>query len=117
MYKNPGKRLKSIARFILWLSIILNTFLSLGAYSSSLIETGTKGNIVGVILFIVIGALIGALIGWLLSIFLYALGELIEDTHAMRKDLHRIEYRLAHMPTVQGSTEEANIEEDEAEEE
>ena len=82
MFNNPGKKLKSLAKLIFWLAIVLNVLLFLGIYGGMVSEAGTDGDALALIVSIVLGLLIGALIGWLSSILLYAFGELIEDIHS-----------------------------------
>ena len=113
MFSNPGKKLKSLAKLIFWLAIVLNVLLFLGIYVTMVNEAGTDGNILAFIVFVVLGLLIGALIGWLSSILLYAFGEVIEDIHSMRKQINRIEYRLSKIPMVQEVREETYVEDDE----
>lgn len=114
MYKNPGKKLKSLARFILWIAIILNVLIFIGIYLGAVEEIGRQSTI-ALVLFIALGVVIGMLLGWLASIILYAFGELVEDTHSIRKELNRIDYKLSKIPIiqVQGEIEETYIEDDE----
>lgn len=113
MFNNPGKKLKSLAKLIFWLAIVLNVLLFLGIYGTAVVEEGAKGSALALFVFVALGLLIGALIGWLSSILLYAFGELIEDIHSMRKQINRIEYRLSKIPIIQGTIEEDYIEDDE----
>ena len=112
MFNNPGKKLKSLAKFIFWLSIILYTLAAVGAYLNE-VEINSTGSTIGLIIVAVLGVLIGLLIGWLSSILVYAFGELIEDVHSMRKKISRIEYKLSKIPVFQGEIDESYIEDDE----
>ena len=112
MFNNPGKKLKSLAKFIFWLSIILYTLAAVGAYLNE-VEINSPGSTIGLIIVAVLGVLIGLLIGWLSSILVYAFGELIEDVHSMRKKISRIEYKLSKIPVFQGEIDESYIEDDE----
>lgn len=106
MFNNSGKKLKSLAKFIFWLAIILNILIFIGIYLGAVEEIGS-GSPIAFVLFIALGVVIGMLVGWLSSIILYAFGELVEDTRSIRKTLNRIDYKLSKIPIIQGQIEEA----------
>ena len=113
MFNNPGKKLKSLAKVIFWLSIIIYTLAAVGAYLNEVEINSASGSTIGLIIVAVLWVLIGLLIGWLSSILVYAFGELIEDVHSMRKKISRIEYKLSKIPVFQGEIDESYIEDDE----
>ena len=81
MFNDPGKKVKNLAEFILWFTMLLLGFIGF------LIAKGLNAN---ELFFIAVDILLGAVIGWLISITLYAFGEMVEDTHATREAVEKI---------------------------
>ena len=87
MFDNPGQKLKKLAKFVFWLLAILNVIviLVIGALPS---ENGMKLGVTGILLLLV-WLVIGTVIAWLVSVSVYAFGELTDDNHAMRMMIAR----------------------------
>ena len=81
MFNDPGQKVKNLAEFILWFMMLLLGFIG---YLIGRVLGATE------IFFIAVGILLGAVIGWLISITLYAFGEMVEDTHATREAVEKI---------------------------
>ena len=79
MFKNPGGKLKALAKVFFWLQILLFTvggiyIMSLGDFEEAL--------------FFLLGILaigVGVLIAWLSTIMLYAFGELVESNTQIKE--------------------------------
>lgn len=82
MFKKPGEKLKTLAEFIFGILAVVVVIVGYILFLSS--GGGIKRGSVEIILGIV-GIVIGIFLAWCLSIGLYAFGELVEDTHAIRK--------------------------------
>ena len=82
MFQDPGQKLKKLAKFVFWLVIVFDVLVFL-IILLILSASGMKLGSIGFFLFL-IGTAISVVTGWLLSIGLYAFGELVEDNHAMR---------------------------------
>ena len=87
MFKNIGKKIKGLAKFICWLGIILSVLIGVIMITGGSVDmSGIEGaeNLqglqsmgwVGGVLFIIIGCLAS----WIGSFFTYGFGQLIENT-------------------------------------
>ena len=92
MFENPGQKLKKLSKVVFWLVVVLNMLLLLSA-ALSLLANGMKLSFLGLI-GLLLGLALSVVFAWLLSIGLYAFGELVEDTHASRRALERVEGKL-----------------------
>lgn len=72
MFKNAGKRLMGLAKFIFWLIVILGLILG---FIFSLAKSEE--------IFILVGIIAGVLFGWISSLLLYAFGELCEEVRLL----------------------------------
>lgn len=89
MFQDPGQKLKKLSKFVFWLIIVVNVLVNLIAWLI-LSVSGMKLGSVGFVLFL-LGIAISVVIAWLLSIGLYAFGEMVEDAHATRQSVERLE--------------------------
>lgn len=82
MFDNPGQKLKKLAKFVFCLLAILNVIVVLvvGVLPSA---NGMKLGTIGLLLLLV-GLVVSIVTAWLVSVGVYAFGELVEDNHAMR---------------------------------
>ena len=89
MFQDPGQKLKNLAKFIFYVIIILHV---IGALILCGVLKAEGYGITGLFFFLLlVELLIGALVGWLVSIGIYAFGELVEDAHATRQSVERLE--------------------------
>ena len=89
MFQDPGQKLKRLSKFVFWLIIVVNVLVNLISWLI-LSAIGMQLHSVGFILFL-LGMAISVVMAWLLSIGLYAFGELVEDAHATRQSVERLE--------------------------
>ena len=82
MFQDPGQKLKRLSKFVFWLIIVVTVLVYLIAFLVLAVFNQKFGSI-ELILFL-LGMTISVVMAWLLSIGLYAFGELVEDNHAMR---------------------------------
>ncbi len=74
MFKNAGSKLKSLARIIFALNVIIGIVVGIVMIKASFV-------------LLIVSVAVGVLIGWLSSIMLYAFGELCENVHEINKKL------------------------------
>lgn len=74
MFKNAGSKLKSLARIIFALNVIIDIVVGIVMIKASFV-------------LLIVSVAVGVLIGWLSSIMLYAFGELCENVHEINKKL------------------------------
>lgn len=74
MFKNAGSKLKSLARIIFALNVIIGIVVGIVMIKTSFV-------------LLIVSVAVGVLIGWLNSIMLYAFGELCENVHEINKKL------------------------------
>lgn len=90
MFNNIGHKIQVLAKVLCWIGIIcwVITGLALMAGSSSMTyrlngefvrANSGAGVVVGILTIVV-----GVLVSWIGSLVLYAFGQLVEDTHAIR---------------------------------
>lgn len=80
MFNNAGGKLKLLAKVNFVLCVILNT--ALGYVIGAAISERDNTNLIGLFL----GFVCGLVIGWLLSIMLYAFGELCENVNKINEE-------------------------------
>ena len=83
MFNEPGKKLKSLAKVIFWIFVVIGVLAFVGALmggNSGGMRTGTV-EAIGAFLM----PFVFILVGWLSSIGLYAAVEAVEDIHALRQ--------------------------------
>ena len=112
MFKNIGGKIKTLAKVLFIISVIVfalsaavaaiyvgrMTAYSCGGYAyHSSSRNGVAGFFAGLGTFIV-GAGVGFLISWIGSFFMYGLGQLIEDTEINRKTNQEILKKLQSAP-------------------
>lgn len=92
MFNNIGHKIQVLAKVLCWIGIIcwVITGLALMAGGSSMTHqlTGsyvTASSAAGVLVSIVT-IIVGVLVSWIGSLVLYAFGQLVEDTHAIREN-------------------------------
>lgn len=89
MFQDPGEKLKNLAKFLFYVIVILHV---IGALILCGVLKAMGYGITGLFfVLLLIELLIGVLIGWLVSIGLYAFGELVEDMRATRQSVERLE--------------------------
>lgn len=92
MFQDSGEKLKNLAKFLFYVIVILHV---IGALILCGVLKLMGYGITGLFfVLLLIELLLAVLIGWLVSIGLYAFGELVEDTHASRRALERMEGKL-----------------------
>lgn len=84
MFKNPGRKLKGLAKVIFVLSLLVYIFLGVGVIRGAPVIndaplTGTPAIITGVVIIVV-----GFLVAWLSSIFTYAAGSAVDDLQTIK---------------------------------
>lgn len=90
MFNNIGKKIKTLAKIICWVGIILSIFLGF------LIAISFKNILTG-ILFLMFYAVFGSLLSWVGSFSLFAFGELVDNSKIMvglQKENLRIQHIL-----------------------
>ena len=87
MFKNPGAKLKSLAKVLFWFILVFSVLyaVNLCFFEPASGETGTLELITFFLLIVV-----SILSAWLSSIGLYAFGEMVENTHATREAVEKI---------------------------
>jgi len=92
MFKNPGEKLKGIAKVIFWILLVI--YILAGVAVMMGMSVGESNSLEGPAA-IVAGALIivvGFLLSWLSSIAIYAVGSAVDDIQTIKRiqiDLHR----------------------------
>ncbi len=89
MFKNIGKKIKTLAKVFCWLGIICFTIVGLIAMSSGYGEYGSSV-IMGILII-----LVGFLVSWIGSFLLYGFGELIDSSQRTAEILEDAELRRA----------------------
>ena len=85
MFKNPGKKLKGLAKVIFWISLII--YVVIGVLIMVGADPAGNGSLDGPAA-IVAGVLIiavGFLVAWLSSIAIYAAGAAVDDIQTIKK--------------------------------
>lgn len=91
MFKNPGQKLKLLAKIVFYVLLFLPLVIGIVLIVSGLLDgVGGYGVTFPAVLFGILLLGIGLLNAWLSSILLYAFGELIEYTRAIKKDVEKI---------------------------
>ncbi len=91
MFKNPGKKLKGLAKWIFWISMIIYILMGVAV----MFGAEVNGNSLQGVGAYIAGALViavGFLISWLSGIFVYAAGSAVDDIQTIKK-LKVEEYR------------------------
>lgn len=85
MFKNPGKKLKGLAKVIFW--ILLLIYIAFGIAIMMGMPVGDNGSLEGPAAIItgVVVILIGFLFSWLSSIALYAAGAAVDDIQTIKR--------------------------------
>ena len=84
MFKNPGKKLKGLAKWIFWISMIIYILMGVAVMFGAEVN-GSSLEGVGAY---VAGALViavGVLMAWLSGIFIYAAGSAVDDLQAIKR--------------------------------
>lgn len=98
MFRNIGKKLKTVAKVVCWIGIIASVVMgviliiagsngsnTIDYYGNIAISTQGTNNVVAGIIVIVVGSLSS----WVGSLLIYGFGQLIEDNSEMRKIMER----------------------------
>ncbi|MBO4866384.1 MAG: hypothetical protein J5582_07395 [Ruminococcus sp.] len=84
MFENAGEKLKSLAKFIFVLTIIL------GGLYGIVISVNNRYDFAAGCFCLIIGGIIGGIMGWVSSIVIYAFGELCENIRDIKNQLNEI---------------------------
>ncbi|MBP5289729.1 MAG: hypothetical protein J6Z79_07665 [Clostridia bacterium] len=90
LFSNPGKKLKTLALVIFWIVLAFSVIEGIGLIYMGVNWYETFHDITAwtyktpLIIAGILTPIVGILIAWLSSIFLYAFGQLSEDTAAIR---------------------------------
>lgn len=91
MFNNIGHKIQKLAKAFWWIGIVFWTIKGIdliGTLSMTHQLTGsyvTASSAAGVLVSIVT-IIVGVLVSWIGSLVLYAFGQLVEDTHAIREN-------------------------------
>ncbi len=89
MFNNIGGKIKTLAKVLCWVGIIISVLTGIAAIvsggSGSLIINGEPARVDGTVAGILI-IVIGCLASWIGSFFAYGFGQLIENTDIIRKN-------------------------------
>lgn len=91
MFNNIGHKIQKLAKAFCWIGIVFWTIKGIdliGSLSMTHQLTGsyvTASSAAGVLVSIVT-IIVGVLVSWIGSLVLYAFGQLVEDTHAIREN-------------------------------
>ena len=83
MFKNPGKKLKVIAKVFFWIYLVIFVAAGLAmmfAGGDLAKSSGMPPILTGIIIIVV-----GFIIAWLSTLMLYAVGSAVADIHAIKK--------------------------------
>ena len=93
MFKNPGKKLKTLAKVFFWISLICYILIGIAAMLAGVSFAESSDIPVPVVLIAGIFIIVmGILLAWLSSIALYAAGAAVDDIQTIKKiqiDLYR----------------------------
>ena len=93
MFKNPGKKLKTLAKVIFWISLICYIMIGIAATLAGVSFAESSDIPFPVVLIAGIFIIVmGILLAWLSSIALYAAGAAVDDIQTIKKiqiDLYR----------------------------
>ena len=84
MFKNPGAKLKSLAKVIFWISLIIWIIVGVAIVASGSTGNDALGPTVAAIagLFVII---IGLIISWLSTILIFAIGSAVDDIQTIKE--------------------------------
>lgn len=91
MFNNIGRKIQKLAKAFWWIGIVFWAIKGIdliGSLSMTHELTGsyvTASSAAGVLVSIV-SIVVGVLVSWIGSLVLYAFGQLVEDTHAIREN-------------------------------
>ena len=89
MFKNPGKKLKGLAKWIFWISMICYVLFGVALmFGANITANGTStGSLQGPAAIIagVLVIAVGFLVSWLSGIFVYAAGAAVDDLQTIKK--------------------------------
>ena len=91
MFDNIGGKLKSLARLILLVGLVLSIIVMIGIWITGGGLAGRGGGFTTFIFGLLAGAL-GALGSWGGSLVTFGFGQLIEDTQAIRQNIEDVQY-------------------------
>ncbi len=85
MFKNPGKKLKTLAKVVFFISLLCYILAGVGIIMGQVsvndnYMTGVEAYIAGAVVI-----LLGIVFSWLLTIFLYAAGSAVDDIQTIKK--------------------------------
>ncbi len=90
MFNNIGGKIKTLAKVLCWLGIIISVLsgigIMVGGGAGQLTVNGSASGVPGVLVGILV-IVIGCLASWIGSFFAYGFGQLIENSDAIRDSL------------------------------
>lgn len=100
MFKNIGRKIKTLALVLFWIEIVIGVLAALGSGIAMIVTEGRYNGmmIVAGVATIVIGSGLVFLFAWIGSFFMYGLGQLIDDTEINRKTNQQILEKLNSKP-------------------
>ncbi len=102
MFKNIGRKIKTLALVLFWIELVLGVLAALGSGIAMIVTEGRYNGmmIVAGVATIVIGSGLVFLFAWIGSFFMYGLGQLIDDTEINRKTNQQILEKLNAQPAA-----------------
>ncbi|MBQ6236269.1 MAG: zinc ribbon domain-containing protein [Clostridia bacterium] len=100
MFKNIGRKIKTLALVLFWIELVTGVLAALGG-GMMLIVTEGRHNTMMIVLgvaIVIIGSGLVFLLAWIGSFFMYGLGQLIDDTEINRKTNQQILEKLNSKP-------------------
>ena len=98
MFKNIGKKIKTLATVLFWVLVIFSAVggIILALFLAKPMEAavGEVWSDVLCVLILIVTAGIGFLLDWIMMAFIYGFGELIDDTEFTRQTNYQILMRL-----------------------
>ena len=82
MFENIGKKIKTLAKVLCWIGIVLSVISGVAA----IIAANGQANGGAIVLGGVLTIVLGVLLSWIGSFFTYGFGQLIENTDAIRSN-------------------------------
>lgn len=89
MFKNPGRKLQGLAKFIFVLTIVIFALGAIGLIIAAISQFSYRQTGSGILMIVlaILSVALGIIFGWLSSIVLYAIGQLVDDNQRMREIL------------------------------
>ena len=102
MFKNIGRKIKTLALVLFWIELVIGVLAALGAGIAMIATEGRHNSLMVVagIATIIIGSGLVFLFAWIGSFFMYGLGQLIDDTEVNRKTNQQILEKLNSKPAA-----------------